>query len=185
MANLLTALRLLLAPLIIREILTGRHSLALALFALAALTDAADGALARRFGSVTPAGAYLDPIADKVLLSGIYVALTVIGSVPLWLTLVIFGRDLLLLVSAGAVLLLTSHRQLPPSLWGKLSTLAQIVTATAFMTNNALDSATPGAVCAVLSWTALAATAWSGLHYLWRGWRMLRHDQGTRRAASS
>lgn len=162
-------MRLLLAPLIIRDILTGRHALALSLFAVAALTDAADGPLARRFGTVTRAGAYLDPIADKVLLSGIYLALTVIGSVPIWLTAVIFARDLLLLAGAGIALLFTRYRRLEPNIWGKLSTFVQIAAAVAFMTRNATGS--PRALCGVLTWATLAATVWSGANYAWRALR--------------
>src|SRR6266446_6352830 len=68
--NLLTIARLLLAPFIFAAIVNGRHALALALFACASLTDGLDGLLARRFGQITPVGAYLDPIADKVLFTG-------------------------------------------------------------------------------------------------------------------
>src|SRR5712664_1604183 len=92
--NLLTIARLLLAPFIFAAIVNGRH--ALALFACASLTDGLDGLLARRFGQITPVGAYLDPIADKVLLSGVYLSLALAGSVPWWLVMVIFGRDLFL-----------------------------------------------------------------------------------------
>ena len=80
--NLFTLLRVVLTPFVIKEILDGRHMLALELFAIAAFTDILDGAAARRFGVVTPTGAYLDPIADKCLLSGVFLALAVARIVP-------------------------------------------------------------------------------------------------------
>src|SRR5712664_3457514 len=104
-ANLLTVARLLLAPFIFVAIVNGRHSSALVLFACAAFTDGIDGILARRFGQITPLGAFLDPVADKVLLSGVYVSLAIVGSIPWWLVIVIFGRDIFLLASSGIVLL--------------------------------------------------------------------------------
>src|SRR5437899_2382940 len=128
--NLLTVARLLLAPFILWTIASGRHRVALALFVVAALTDGLDGLLARRFRQITAIGAYLDPIADKVLLSGAYLSLAAAGSVPWWLVAVIFGRDVLLLISSGVALVFTKFRQFEPSVWGKASTFVQIACAT-------------------------------------------------------
>src|SRR5581483_9418245 len=127
--NILTLTRLALAPFVVPYILAGRHSTALTLFVAAAFTDVMDGGLARQFGWRTRAGEYLDPIADKVLLSGIYVALAAVRTIPVWFVALIFGRDLLILCSSGAALLLTRLRQFSPSVWGKASTFFQIVTA--------------------------------------------------------
>jgi len=96
-ANLLTILRLVLVPFVVSAILDGRHFLALALFAGAAVTDLLDGAVARRFRLATPVGAWLDPVVDKCLLSGVFLALACAGTVPWWLVFLIFGRDLYIL----------------------------------------------------------------------------------------
>ncbi len=160
-ANLLTLLRLVLVPFVILAILDGRHTLALALFAGAALTDVLDGAVARRFRLATPAGAWLDPVADKCLLSGVFLALAGAGTVPWWLVGIIFGRDLYILAGAATVMLLTPVRKFPPSIWGKVSTLVQIVTAVAWMAGNV------GGARAML-WPCAAFTIWSGIHYTWR-----------------
>jgi cardiolipin synthase len=173
-ANLLTLARLLLAPFIFLAIANGRHTLALVLFACAAFTDGIDGMLARRLGQITPVGAYFDPIADKVLLSGVYVSLAIVGSVPWWLVVVIFGRDIFLLASSGFALLLTEVRQFQPSVWGKASTFVQIVCAIAWMTQNVVNSTALYALAQALVWPTAAATIWSGLHYSWRGIRFLR-----------
>jgi len=172
--NLLTMGRLLLAPLIFAAIVNGRHVLALALFGCAALTDGLDGLLARRIGQVTPVGAYFDPIADKVLLCGVYVSLAMAGSVPWWLVLVIFGRDLFLLASSGIALMFTGYRHFRPSVWGKGSTFMQIACATVWMTQNAMGSPAVLALAEALIWPTAAITIWSGLHYSWRGFRFVR-----------
>src|ERR1039458_3373779 len=101
-ANSLTVLRLLLVPAILHAILTGQHRLALALFLLAAFTDIADGAAARRWGHATAAGAYLDPIADKCLMSGVYLALAAARLVPWWFVALVLGRDLYILAGEAA-----------------------------------------------------------------------------------
>ena len=83
--NLLTLLRVILIPFIVSAILAGKHEFALVVFAVAAATDVLDGAAARQFGLTTQAGAYFDPIADKCLLSSVFLALAVARIVPWWL----------------------------------------------------------------------------------------------------
>jgi len=174
--NLFTLLRLALAPFIIAAILHGRHLMALELFSAAAVTDLLDGATARHFGWTTTAGAYLDPIADKILLSGIYVALAVAGCVPLWLVVLIFGRDLLILGSSGAALCFSKIRAFAPSIWGKCSTFFQIVTAVAWIAQNAFPSPAFYRAAQALIWPTAVLTVWSGLHYFWRGLRLARSN---------
>ena len=172
--NLLTIARLLLAPFVCRALLNGRHTAALTLFVCAALTDGLDGFLARRFGQTSSVGAWLDPIADKILLSGVYLALAGAGSVPWWLVVVVLGRDVFLLVSSGIVMLLTDFRHFQPSVWGKISTLVQIVCAVAWMLQNIGISPQSHSVAQALVWPTAAVTLWSGLHYSWRTIRSLR-----------
>jgi cardiolipin synthase len=172
--NLLTLLRLALAPLVIQAILDGRHILALAIFALAAFTDYLDGATARRFGIATPAGAYLDPIADKCLLSGVFLALAGARIVPWWLVALILGRDVYILLGVATVMLLTSVRRFPPSIWGKVSTFVQIVTAVVWLARDAFPSPPLDFLSLVSLWPCAGCTLWSGLHYTWRGVQMAR-----------
>jgi len=166
-ANLLTVLRLVLVPFVVLAILDGRHTLALALFAGAALTDYLDGAVARRFGLATPAGARLDPVADKCLLSGVFLALASAGTVPWWLVAIIFGRDFYILAGAATVMLLTPVREFPPSIWGKISTLVQGVTAAAWIAGTTGQAQ-------VIVWPCAAFTIWSGVHYTWRTFEVAR-----------
>jgi cardiolipin synthase len=174
--NLLTGLRLALVPFVIQAILTRRHALAVSLFALAAFTDLLDGAAARRFGVASQTGAYLDPIADKCLLSGVFVALVAGGMVPLWFVAIVLGRDLLILVGVAGLLLISGRRRFPPSLWGKISTFVQILTAVLWMARNVLELRVLDALSSAMLWVCAAFTIWSGLHYTWRGIQMARAD---------
>jgi len=174
LANLFTLCRLLLVPFIIQAILAGRHFAALALFGLAALTDFLDGAAARRLGIATQAGAYLDPIADKCLLSGVFLALAVAGIVPWWLVAVIFGRDLYILAAVGIFLLATSIREFPPTVWGKVSTFVQIVTVILWLARGVLRLRVLDSLSTASIWFCVAFTVWSGLHYTWRGVELAR-----------
>src|SRR5215472_5224406 len=158
--NLLTVLRLALAPLVIQAILEGRHLLALAIFAAAAFTDYLDGAAARRFGVATSTGAYLDPIADKCLLSGVFLALGAASIVPWWFVAVVFGRDLYLLLAVAAMLALTKIKKFPPSRWGKISTFVQIACALTWMTRNIYPGTALDSVASAMLWVSTAFTVW-------------------------
>jgi cardiolipin synthase len=176
--NLVTFTRLVLTPVISMAILRQAHGQALALLAVAGLTDALDGYLARRFGGSTRLGAYLDPIADKVLLLTVYISLGSAGLIPPWLVMIVVGRDLLILAFAGAALLWTAHRGFDPSVWGKLSTLVQIVTGVVVIASRALASPMLIEWAAMLPAITAITTAWSGLHYAWRAAGMLRPPRG-------
>jgi len=172
--NLLTLSRLLLVPFIIQAILAGAHFRGLALFAVAAATDVLDGAAARRWGTVTPFGAYLDPIADKCLLSGVFLALAAARIVPWWFVGVVFGRDIYILLAVAAFLLLSPVRDFPPSVWGKVSTFVQILTVTAWLGRDASPVPPLILLSSVILWPCLVFTVWSGLHYTWRGVQLAR-----------
>jgi cardiolipin synthase (CMP-forming) len=169
--NLLTALRIALAPLLVRAILERRFGEALAILLIAGATDGLDGLLARKLRAETKFGAYLDPVADKTLLSTAYLALGISGAVPWWLVALIFGRDLLILAMVGAALLFTAYREFPPSIWGKLSTFFQIAAALAVLTAGAF----PGYRIPTDPFIFLAAagTVASGAGYVWRAVSLL------------
>jgi cardiolipin synthase (CMP-forming) len=168
-ANLLTLLRLVLVPFVIVAILDERHVRALVLFACAASSDALDGAAARASGLTTRLGAYLDPVADKCLLSGVFLALAAAGLAPLWFVVVIFGRDFYILLGVAFLLWLTPVRRFPPSVWGKTSTFVQVWTAAVWLAANATGSALLNTLATAMLWPSAAFTLWSGIHYTWRG----------------
>jgi cardiolipin synthase len=176
LANCITLVRLALVPFVIGAILDGRNVRALELFALAALSDILDGAVARHISAPTQAGAYLDPIADKCLLSGVFVALAAARSVPWWFVVVVFGRDLYILAGAAIVMAKTRVRRFPPSIWGKASTFVQICAAVVWMAKDVLGKASVADLAALMLWISTAFTVWSGVHYTWRGIQNLRAD---------
>lgn len=172
--NLFTFLRLILAPFVVQEILAGRDQLALALFALAAATDVLDGAAARHLGLSTRIGAYFDPIADKFLLSGVFLALAAARVVPWWLTALVIGRDLYILLGALTLNITIGAKDFPPSIWGKTSTFVQILTVAIWMGRDAFPSPVFNGAASAAVWPCAAATLWSGLHYTWRGVQFAR-----------
>ncbi len=168
--NLFTLARLVLAPFVAADILHNHYRRAIVLFFLAGISDFIDGFLARRFEASTPAGAYFDPIADKILLSAIYVSLGITGAMPWWMVAVVFSRDVLILAMATYGLLFTSVRKFPPSVWGKISTFFQIAAALVVMGARAgIPAPVTLALCLMVVGTIV-----SGLHYLWRGLVFLR-----------
>jgi cardiolipin synthase (CMP-forming) len=175
--NLLSLSRLFLAPVAVWAIVSANYSLALLIFFIAGVTDGLDGWLARRLGKITRFGAYIDPIADKALLSAVFVALGIAGLAPWWVVWLVFGRDLLILCMAGAGLLLTRERNFPPSLWGKISTAVQILTVISLIAIRLVSPARAGAWTGWLLFPAVVFTVWSGLDYARRGIAILQKSR--------
>ena len=129
--NLISVLRMGLVPLFIIAVLEGQALRALILFLVAGLTDALDGFIARFANQQSLLGAYLDPIADKILLTSAYVALTIPSlnhgvQIPIWITVLVIGRDVLLVVVALILYLAGGIRKFPPTLLSKVNTAVQV-----------------------------------------------------------
>jgi cardiolipin synthase len=167
--NLFTLLRVAMTPFILLELARGEYMVAGWTFGAAAFTDTLDGYIARRFGSESRVGLYLDPIADKLLLSSIYIGLMLGRALPVWVVVVVFGRDLWILLLSGIALRFTKYRELRPSIWGKASTFAQIMTAVGIMAARAYRNAGFQRVADGLVWAVVALAAISAIHYTRRG----------------
>jgi cardiolipin synthase len=124
--NVLTAIRILLAPLCAWLVLHDRDLAAFCVFAVAGGSDALDGFLARRFGLVSRFGEYLDPAADKLLMLACFVTLTVAGVAPLWLTAIVIARDVAIVLGVGLARLLNLPVKMEPLAVGKASTVVQV-----------------------------------------------------------
>lgn len=165
--NLLTLLRICLAPFLVSAILESRFALGFGLFVVAGLTDALDGTLARVLHQRTMLGSYLDPVADKLLLSTLFVVLTHQGLIPARITVLVFGRDLGILVVAAILYAAVGRREFQPSIFGKANTVAQVTAVAAVL----LHQLTGAQWVWVLRLVALDATVLltvaSGLHYAW------------------
>ena len=165
--NLLTLLRICLAPFLVSAILEHRFALSFGLFVVAGLTDALDGTLARVLKQRTMLGQYLDPVADKLLLSTLFVVLTHERLIPARVTVLVFGRDVGILVVAAILYAAVGRREFKPSIFGKANTVAQ-VTAVATVLLHQLTTV-PWVVAlqkGALAATVVLTTA-SGLHYAW------------------
>ncbi|MDX8401910.1 MAG: CDP-alcohol phosphatidyltransferase family protein [Mariprofundaceae bacterium] len=163
--NLLTLVRILLTPFIVYAILRDRSDLALALMAIAGLTDMLDGAIARLFDQKSVVGAYMDPLADKLMLVGAMVALFLVDRIPLFLFLAVVFRDVLIVLGAVAFELVTRRLEIRPSLISKATTLFQILLVLAVLARMAWDWPAP-AVADGLVVVTFALTCVSGVHYL-------------------
>jgi cardiolipin synthase len=128
--NLITLARILLVPVLLWAIISGEMQLAFLLFLAAGISDAIDGFLAKRFGMATELGAYLDPLADKVLIVSIYVALGIVGALPAWLVILVVSRDVMIVGAVILSWLVDRPLVIKPLLVSKLNTAAQIVFAT-------------------------------------------------------
>ncbi len=168
-ANLLTTVRLVLAPFAVLEILREHPRRAFLLIFAAGLTDLLDGMVARWTKSETELGQYLDPVADKLLLSGVFLGLAWIHTVPAWFVGIVFGRDLLLLLSSSFVMLFTHYSNLKPTRYGKASTLCQIVTAGLFVAANAAGGQRWEPWANAVLWPTALLTLISGMQYGMRG----------------
>src|SRR5246127_3082869 len=120
-------MRLFIIPFLVIEILDGHYRIAFALFILAGISDALDGLLARWLSQRTTLGQYLDPIADKLLLSTLFLVLTHVGLMPRYVTVLVFSRDLGILLIATLLFATNPLRDFPPSLFGKLNAMVQII----------------------------------------------------------
>jgi len=166
-ANVMTALRVLLVPVIIVLLLVDTTTTALwalVLFIVASLTDTADGWLARRRGQVTRWGKLADPAADKILVLGVLAALVVIGDVPWWVLAVIALRELAVTVQRQVL----ARRQIvmAASIWGKLKTVSQLIAITMV-----IAPFIPAGTASAVLYVAVALTIGSGLDYAVRGAR--------------
>ena len=176
LANQLTLLRMLLIPAFVLLVVYGELGWALAVLLVAGVTDALDGLIARRAGQKTTLGAWLDPMADKLLLTSAFVVLTVPGTalvqrVPLWLTVLIISRDIVIVLTVAIVNLAIGRRTFVPSALGKTATAIYIATGLLFMVFNYAQR--PSAVLDFFVYLSLAVTILSSVDYMVRAARII------------
>ena len=167
--NLLSLVRLLVVPLFISLLIYQDNGLALVVFLAASLTDAVDGYIARRWNQRSYLGAILDPLADKAILDGAFVTLSLKGMIPPWLTVVVVSRDVIIV--GGVVLkavFFEGRPEINPSLLGKLTTFFQFTTVLTVMLVNWLGIEPLGMLLGLYGVT-FVLTALSGAHYIYQG----------------
>jgi cardiolipin synthase len=169
--NLLTLLRICLMPFLVAEILERHFQVGLALFVVAGLSDALDGLLARWLKQKTTLGQYLDPVADKLLLSTLFVVLAHLGLIARTITILVISRDVGILIVAALLYAAAGVRNFTPGIFGKASTVAQIA-AVAFVLFQQVYVADWVAWSRAFALDAtVVLTILSGLQYAWRAGR--------------
>jgi cardiolipin synthase len=165
--NLLTLLRICLAPFLVATILDGHYTLSFYLFVAAGLTDALDGTLARVLKQRSVLGQYLDPVADKLLLSTLFLVLMYQGLIPARVTVMVFGRDVGILVVSAILYAAVGRREFRPSIFGKANTVAQVSAVAAVLLHQLTSSHWVSEFRAGALGATMVLTVVSGLHYAW------------------
>src|SRR5712671_6245848 len=163
--NQITLLRLGFLPIFLILISYEHYRWALAVLVVAGLSDGIDGLLARKLNQRSSLGAYLDPIADKLLLSSSFVILAMEKKIAWWLTIMVLSRDILLLIVAAVIILISGYRPFPPSLLGKATTFFQIVLVFAAVLAAGYPGPAVSEINRLLAYLVAALTTVSGFHY--------------------
>jgi len=168
--NTLTLIRILTVPIFLECLAYHLYWEALVVFAIGGITDFFDGLTARWLNQQTALGAYLDPVADKLLVISSFIMLGLIDGIPMWLTVVVVVRDVLIVVGYGAIYLLVEERMaVRPSWIGKWSTTFQLLTLALALVTLHDANLLPGFVLTLFIALSASATVASGLQYLYRG----------------
>jgi cardiolipin synthase len=167
-ANQLTILRMLIIPVFVILLVYGYRGWALVSFIIAGVTDLLDGLIARMAGQKTTLGAWLDPMADKLLLVTMFVVLTLPGlglanRLPLWFTVLVISRDVAIVLTVAVVNLAVGPRTFRPSIYGKIATATFVVTGVVALYFNYLEQ--PSVMVTVFVYASLVITVVSAFHY--------------------
>jgi cardiolipin synthase len=168
--NSITLFRVVLIPFFINLMIYGYYREALAVFVVACITDALDGMLARLMKSKTDLGAFLDPMADKLLIVSAFVTLVLLKMLPVWLAIVVISRDVILVFGSIIVYFMQHNFTVKPSFIGKLTTVLQLLCVT--LTLVQVDYDLELGLLHVLQWATAVVTVASGVQYVSRGMKI-------------
>ncbi len=173
--NVITILRIILAPIFVIYLIHEQVTSALVVFILAGISDGLDGLIARAFNQKSEMGAYLDPLADKLLLISAYVALAAKGFMPAWLTVIVISRDVLILLGVLILFLVKSGFTVKPLFLSKITTCFQIASVIVVLTMGQFFFSQ--LIYKYLYWATGIVTILSGLQYI-RQWLGLMDEEG-------
>ena len=172
--NALTLARILITPIFAICLIRHLFGWALFFFVLAAVTDGLDGLIARVFRRKTTLGAYLDPTADKLLLTTAFITLAIQRMIPGWVTVIVITRDVLILFGVGLLNIMDRSFEAKPSILSKLTTVAQITTVATVLAAYQLPPV--GQIKWAVFWFTTGFTIISGLQYIYRGLNILQEE---------
>jgi len=168
--NSITLIRVVLIPFFINLMIYGYYRAALAVFVVACITDALDGMIARLMKSKTDLGAFLDPMADKLLIVSAFVTLVLLKMLPVWLAVIVISRDVILVFGSIIVYVMQHNFTVQPSLIGKFTTVLQLLCVT--LTLVQVDYGLEGGLLQMIQLATAAATIASGVQYVSRGMKI-------------
>ena len=175
--NFLSLLRIILVPLLVIFLINKAFLKALILFTALGVTDALDGFLARILKQQTVLGSYLDPIADKILITSCFLALAILKVIPGWLAVIVISRDVIILMGISVLSIMSVSFEIQPLFVSKVTTALQIAAVFFDMVFKTL----PGSLMIdqvwliTLYWLTALFTIVSGFQYVARGFRMINH----------
>jgi len=164
--NIISIFRIGIVPAVVVALIYEQYKLALLLFAVAGISDGLDGYIAKRFNFISRLGSILDPLADKLLLVSTYITLGWLGLLPLWLVMLVIGRDILILLGAFAYHRVFGFYEMAPSWISKTNTFFQIVLGLAVVLI-ASGVNFPDILLWILIYVVTATTIMSGIGYVW------------------
>jgi len=175
--NFLSLMRIILVPVFVICLIQKQYDKALIIFALAGLTDALDGMLARLLKCQTKLGAFLDPIADKLLLVTSFVSLALFGLIPGWLAVIVISRDFIILMGLAIMTMMSIPYEIKPAIVGKMTTALQVATIffTLLYKSFTHDFSYLWIVC--FFWATALFTIISGLTYIFRGIKIVNQSE--------
>ena len=175
--NVITVIRILLTPIFVIFLQSGWYLYALLVFVVAAVSDGLDGFVARYFNQRTELGAYLDPLADKLLLITAFIGMAVFQFIPGWLAVIVISRDILILMGIGVLTVTQAKFEIHPSLWSKMTTFTQLFTICLVLLS--LIVSVPNGIKSVFFFLTAVITIISGGHYLFVGLNILHKKMDT------
>ncbi len=173
--NLITTIRIILVPIFIIYLLDDRFLEALCVFVIAGISDGVDGLIARVFNQKSRLGAFLDPLADKILLVAAFVVLAVQGHIPSWLAVIVISRDVLILLGVLILFLSQENLQIRPSIFSKITTCLQLGAVFLVLAKNHFQLFSEYML--PIYWLTAIMTIISGLHYI-RSWFQMMGKEG-------
>ncbi len=169
--NYITLIRVVLIPFFINLMIYGYYRSALLVFLIACVTDALDGLIARLTQKKTELGAFLDPMADKLLIVSAFVTLVLLGKLPVWLVIIVVSRDVILTLGGLVIYFTTQALRIKPSLIGKATTLLQLAVVTLSLL--LMTYGTELGLMTAMQWLTAGVTIASGIQYVARGTKLI------------
>jgi len=171
--NFLSLTRIILVPVFVIFLIQDEYYNALIVFVIAGLTDVLDGAMARLLNAQTILGAYLDPIADKLLLSTSFVTFAILGIIPSWLTVIVISRDFIILLGIAILSLMSVPFEIKPAVISKATTALQLGTIFFALLHKSITHGLSNNWILALFWLTALFTVASGLVYINRGIKII------------